>query len=1309
MRAFFTKLGLLVLQLFGLVARFQMWLVTKVCPLIPGWPIVEGACRKILAPVVALGSFLQRKFPGLRSLEWLLEIDGLRARHPVLLAFALTMVFIRGLQPTDLGHIGTDAIIYPLLGGLSYLNPFLGLVAALAFGAGDIVQKIVWDDVYYSGTKSIGDWIGARVGYLVAYAGLAVMGLAPGMLSRVFSLIVRKILQGVFRREAAAVADGAGDGMRFPPDMPMEERQRIIAAMQAAGGQPTRLNPNATSLGGAANAADSAAMPRASDAAMQPGLGGVSNVDSARGMGEGFGGARGWAVDAPASGAGGTVSSVVRADSWRQAVSAGHPLARDWDMYLASRGAPGADTLERMQIPPHGLQAAIERTGAPPGGWANLCSDTGVPIEPWMNTPGAQPPGGAAQWLASRGIPAGPPVPTAADWLAQTAVDAPAGVRDTTDEEAAAAVAASRRAMARHKAEDLQIRRELDAAREQAQREQIAMQNQWAAQHGGLMPGSVMPGSSMPGSIMPMPNGGPPDVAFVFPELIASLLGAAIGGWGVVKFVAPHSEWPAFYLRPNADVGCYNLEDKILDSTANWSAGTVPGIGPAVTALIPPVGPTGPGAPPTGPAGPGVPGTTPPQTSGDGVLDDPQAELDRVNKQWEAAKQGVDPKDPGYDAFKKQYDDYRDSLKDKISAQDAARAAAEADARAAQEAAASTAAGLSAVIATRDYHQNNANRLRQDLAAATDPRVRDELTRRIESTEANVASANDEIHRATTGEFQRTRTAWDDRQDKIQAEQSRQMAADLKASAEARAAAAKKIEADARRPEWEAEQARLRKEADRMAAQTGLGYVLTRAFTGSVKEVIDTGTDAVKWTGRTLNEGYEFGKKVVHDPKGYAKAALNTTWQAAKDGANYVGETVTEVWRDVKQGRTWEIVKGTAAGSALTVAKVVGTTGQAIYQTVTDPKKMLAAAKDALGGNDFEKSWDPNLSLTDRLKHVGIGVTKLYGTLATAGQAGQLAKQGLNALGKTQIVGNVKVGLKNALGLGDDLARIPKPKFPPRPAKFVPGIDKQISLSPTTNIKPQLKGMTDPGMKHLQVIADKHGARIAVRPSNPYSTQLIKEGALPKPAWQKMKTITDIDTHLGAAADSRGKVGLFKPKLPDEKLYDSKTFAKIKERYESRKKEWKTYAPDFKQMELEGKIKIRGGAIHAPNGKPYAGDYDIFQVTGANGEKLPDAVRDRIIKELQQPPFSAQHPAHLDWVTSNAKEAGMKSSIATSHAATVPAKIENGVVITEAHAGEPLITAIGGETDRAGAAGGRFVGSHFNIPEVAKPDIRGVV
>jgi hypothetical protein len=52
-----------------------------------------------------------------------------------------------------------------------------------------------------------------------------------------------------------------------------------------------------------------------------------------------------------------------------------------------------------------------------------------------------------------------------------------------------------------------------------------------------------------------------PDPAGKFPvsELIASMAGAALGGYGVMH-LAPTLEYPAFYLRPQPDIGCHNLE-----------------------------------------------------------------------------------------------------------------------------------------------------------------------------------------------------------------------------------------------------------------------------------------------------------------------------------------------------------------------------------------------------------------------------------------------------------------------------------------------------------------------------------------------------------------------------------------------------------------------------------------------------------------------------------------------------------------------------------------------------------------------------
>ncbi|MDQ7825506.1 MAG: hypothetical protein RDV48_22090 [Candidatus Eremiobacteraeota bacterium] len=199
------------------IANFQAAL-NRALEKLPFWPDMVRIAKLICAPVVKLSSAVLTAVPSLRKLEWLLEIEMLQRRHPVMLAISLICVFWRGLCITSLGHIGTDPIIYPLIGAVSGFNPFLGMLCGVAYGLGDLIQKFLKPDMY--GAKGWGDlnYWGAMVGYTVSYSSLVIMGVLPGMLARVFGLGVQKILKKLIFDKAAASADGAEPqaGVTYP-------------------------------------------------------------------------------------------------------------------------------------------------------------------------------------------------------------------------------------------------------------------------------------------------------------------------------------------------------------------------------------------------------------------------------------------------------------------------------------------------------------------------------------------------------------------------------------------------------------------------------------------------------------------------------------------------------------------------------------------------------------------------------------------------------------------------------------------------------------------------------------------------------------------------------------------------------------------------------------------------------------------------------------------------------------------------------------------------------------------------------------
>lgn len=177
------------------------------------WPDIVVYSRRISAPVVAIAHWALRTMPWLRRAEWLFEVQTLTLRHPVALAFSICYASWSGLMPTLYGHIATDITIYPFLAAVSGFNPFLGLLCGASYGVFDIVQKLLWNDIFQDshGTASrfsLNYW-GAMAGYVIAYSSTMTMGVLPGFTSRVARLAMRKTMQKLMFSRSAAAADGA--------------------------------------------------------------------------------------------------------------------------------------------------------------------------------------------------------------------------------------------------------------------------------------------------------------------------------------------------------------------------------------------------------------------------------------------------------------------------------------------------------------------------------------------------------------------------------------------------------------------------------------------------------------------------------------------------------------------------------------------------------------------------------------------------------------------------------------------------------------------------------------------------------------------------------------------------------------------------------------------------------------------------------------------------------------------------------------------------------------------------------------------
>jgi len=109
----------------------------------------------------------------------------MRTINPIVLFLPIAFTLLLGLMPSANGHIETTPYLFQILPIISVFNPFLGYLSSLAFAVGDIIQKLIIDDVYYGGTgRTAADWIGARIGFLISYTSVILFGLLPGILGR---------------------------------------------------------------------------------------------------------------------------------------------------------------------------------------------------------------------------------------------------------------------------------------------------------------------------------------------------------------------------------------------------------------------------------------------------------------------------------------------------------------------------------------------------------------------------------------------------------------------------------------------------------------------------------------------------------------------------------------------------------------------------------------------------------------------------------------------------------------------------------------------------------------------------------------------------------------------------------------------------------------------------------------------------------------------------------------------------------------------------------------------------------------------
>jgi hypothetical protein len=480
-------------------------------------------------------------------------------------------------------------------------------------------------------------------------------------------------------------------------------------------------------------------------------------------------------------------------------------------------------------------------------------------------------------------------------------------------------------------------------------------------------------------------------------------------------------------------------------------------------------------------------------------------------------------------------------------------------------------------------------------------------------------------------------------------------------------------------------------------------------FWDGVVSTTDAAGDALSRKAHEIAAGTRRLLNDLADPQ-MRDEFIKSTMQEGKDlgrdltNLQILGDTISQSASDLMDGDKVAdaFSRGVPGGELLLEA-----TDQHLPVTERLKKGLLGASELAMAADTVEGGLELGKGLTDRLPGAGAeggeavaaGAESSLGDGAAAGESDAVAEGG-------STVRKTAADQEEATRKAAEKIRIDKARY----------TEANLSQEEMDNA---LGGMPERNQKHVQMVADKHGVEIQVRPTNPESRALLENGTgYPKPECIKMKTIDANDIALGAPADGAGKVGYFEPKLPEgyssiEELQQANP--KLSERFTQRQQEFVDRQEEVQRLmggdglkAGERQVVVRDGVVYdVETGKPFCGDHDLFDVRGVGGEELPKSVRDAIVKELKDGPAKVQHGDHMSWDYGGyskdvpaegmkapfAKAEGIDEKILKGHAP--PAYKPDG---TLASGGEPLVTFRGSE--QAGPLAGtsvqdRLEGSYY--------------
>lgn len=216
-------------------------------------------------------------------------------------------------------------------------------------------------------------------------------------------------------------------------------------------------------------------------------------------------------------------------------------------------------------------------------------------------------------------------------------------------------------------------------------------------------------------------------------------------------------------------------------------------------------------------------------------------------------------------------------------------------------------------------------------------------------------------------------------------------------------------------------------------------------------------------------------------------------------------------------------------------------------------------------------------------------------------------------------------------------------------------------------------GMPEENQAKFAEIAAKHGVEIDVRPTTADAPDLLAAGAVPKVEDLKSKTISDVDTYIGASPDDVGKVGFFKPEPPRRPagmtdLEWAIEQPKAVERFKQRDAEYWDNAR--KMTELQSRPENQDGTHGAnqievgPGGvvgnvtqqgaqvvtSPFTGDHDVYDIRNADGTPVSPEKYEAIVAEMKAANMGVAHGAHKMWKPQGPAEQAIYDKIVDAHA-----------------------------------------------------------